>query len=710
VASKRPSVTPPLDIREVQTIKHDRVFLCCDRYGDIPRGNAAALGLYFMDTRFLSRYELRIDGERPVFLHAEADRNYSMLVETTRRVPVIDPTGTARTDNVSISRQRWVEGGMQETIRVRNFSARQRRVRIDLSFAADFLDLFEVRGWAREGRGEMLGPEVGTDRVRLAYRGLDGALRTLVVSFDPPPGVLRADRAAYTLQLGPQEAATIRVGFTPSVDGQTPTRLAPQDLEHEYQAWKKRCTRFAVSHPQFQSFLSRAVLDLRMMQTADGRGGVSVDAGVPWFSALFGRDALIASYMALGLTPELAKGTLRRLAEHQGTVVDDTRDEQPGKILHELRVGELARTGEIPHTPYYGSVDATPLWLVVYAYVWQWTADRELAEELWPNAVAALEWIDRYGDADGDGYVEYQRRAPRGLDNQGWKDSHDGILHADGTTPAPPIALVEVQGYVYDAKVGVARVARALGHADVAGELEAQAAELRRRFNRDFWMPDARYFAVALDGDKRQVASITSNPGHALWSGIVDPALAGFVVRRLLADDMSCGWGIRTLSSRNPGFDPIGYHTGTVWPHDNAICAHGMKRYGFEDEAARVIDQLVMAGRHLRDARFPELFCGFSRADAPVPVEYPVACRPQAWASAAPLLMIRTYTGMHAEAPEGRLSIVRPALPEAISGCDLIGLRVGSTRLDLSFRQHAGATAVNVVRREGAPLDVVVRY
>jgi glycogen debranching enzyme len=321
-----------------------------------------------------------------------------------------------------------------------------------------------------------------------------------------------------------------------------------------------------------------------------------------------------------------------------------------------------------------------------------------------------LEWIDNYGDADGDGYVEYQKKTPKGLDNQGWKDSHDGILHADGSKPETPIALVEVQGYVYDARMRVARVARALGHHDVADELEAKAAELGRKFNKDFWMSDKRYYAVALDGAKNQVGSITSNPGHALWSGIVDHDRAVHVIRRLLSNEMACGWGIRTLSARNPGFDPIGYHTGSVWPHDNALIAHGMKIYGYDAEANRVMEMLTLAGAYLRDFRFPELFCGFSRDEAPVPVEYPVACRPQAWASAAPLLMIRTYAGMHAQAPTGALSIVRPRLPDPIVNVEVIGIRVGRSRLDLAFHQHGGTTGVNVMRKDGTGLDVVVRY
>jgi glycogen debranching enzyme len=707
---KRTPPPPPLDIREVQTIKHDRVFLCCDRFGDIPKGNTAALGLYFMDTRFLDQYELRIDGDQPIFLHAEADRNYSMLVETTQPVSVLDPHGMPRTDNVSVSRHRWLERGMREQIRVRNFSSAKRRVRIELRFNADFLDLFEVRGWKRDAAGEYLEPEVGDDSVTLAYEGLDGVKRTLEVTFSPRPRTLRGNRATYALALAPQEAATIEIGLTPRAGSAEPANLSHDALEREYQTWKKSCTRHKVSQPQFHAFLRRAVLDLKMMQTVWEDGIATIDAGVPWFSALFGRDALVTSYMTLGVNPDLAKGTLRRLAELQGTKVDDEREEEPGKILHELRVGELAQTHEIPHTPYYGSIDATPLWLVVYGYVWQWTADRAFAEELWPNAVRALEWIDRYGDRDGDGYVEYERKTPKGLENQGWKDSGDGVLQADGTKPQAPIALVEVQGYVYDAKIRVARVARALGYGDFADELESQAAELGRKFNADFWLSDKRFYAIALDGNKDKVASITSNPGHALWSGIVDHDRAAHVVRRLLSAEMSSGWGIRTLSAKSPGFDPIGYHIGSVWPHDNALIAHGMKVYGFDNEANQVMQQLLLAGAGLRDYRFPELFCGFSREDAPVPVEYPVACRPQAWASAAPLLMIRTYAGMHAEAPKGVLSIVRPDLPEPVANVELIGLRVGQTRLDLAFHQHGGLTGVNVMRKDGGGLDVLVRY
>jgi glycogen debranching enzyme len=541
--------------------------------------------------------------------------------------------------------------------------------------------------------------------VTFAYEGLDGVRRELEIGFEPHPQRLTRSTATFKLRVKPQSTATIEVSILPRAGKDEPVHLSHAQLERDYSTWRKSCTRFVASNPQLQQYLDRAVLDLRMMQT-DMDGTPAIDAGVPWFSTLFGRDSLLTAYQALGVNPELAKGTLVKLAELQGDRTDDWRDEDPGKILHEVRFGELAGTGEIPHTPYYGSIDSTPLWLLVYGRVWMWTADLEFAERLWPNALRAL---DKYGDRDGDGYVEYARRSEGGLDNQGWKDSRDGIVHADGTLPEAPIALVEVQGYVYDAWLQVARVARALGHTDVATELERKAAELKERFNRDFWMEDEGTYAVALDGNKEQVRSVTSNAGHCLWSGITDGARANRVVHRLLAPDMSTGWGIRTLSSKNPAFDPIGYHTGTVWPHDNSLIAHGMKLRGFDAEANRVVDQLGLSGAFFAAGRFPELFCGFSRDDVPVPVEYPVACRPQAWATGATLLMLRSYGGIHADAPNRTLYIVRPTLPFWINRQDVIGMRVGGARVDLAFNSHEGVTGCQVLRKDGE-LDVLIRY
>jgi len=344
--------------------------------------------------------------------------------------------------------------------------------------------------------------------------------------------------------------------------------------------------------------------------------------------------------------------------------------------------------------------------LLTYAY--SWTADLEAARALWPNALAALAWIDRYGDLDGDGYVEYRKRSPRGLDNQGWKDSWNAVVHPDGSLAEIPIALVEVQGYVYQAKSRLVRLARDLGETELADRLGREAADLKERFNRDFWMEKEGYFALALDGQKQQVRTITSNPGQGLWSGIVDQDKAGRVARRLLSPALSSGWGVRTLAARQRPFDPLGYHTGSVWPHDNALIAHGLKLYGFDSESMRIIDQLSLAGAHFQLGRYPELFCGFSRDEVPMPVEYPVACRPQAWSTGAPLLMLRSYGGLSADAPERKLYIVRPQLPAWLDRMEIVGMRVGAARVDLTLTRKDGVTAIQVPHKEGG-IEVLIR-
>jgi glycogen debranching enzyme len=693
-----------VDIRDVQVIKDGRTFFISDRYGDVPPGNTAALGLYHMDTRFLSALELSVNDLRPVLLHSSTERNYSQIVELTYPFRGMDPEGMERRENLSLQRTRVLAGPLHERIRVRNFARERRRFRVGLRFGADFLDIFEVRGMARERAGQMQPAEIKRSQVVLAHRGLDGELRTLTLRFSPSPDELTEEVALFDLEASPGQDIELAVEIAPAVGSAGPRRSlseAEDRLGRAYSRWRKQCTRFRATNAQLSSFLERAVLDLRMLTSTDEDGTEYLDAGVPWYSALFGRDSLITAYQALAVNPDLAWQTLRGLAAFQGKEDDPWREEEPGKILHEVRVGELARAGEIPQTPYYGSIDATPLWLSVLHGAYRWTGDLEAVRELWPNVLAALRWIDEHGDMDGDGYVEYQKRSPMGLDNQGWKDSHDGIVHPDGTEAEPPIALVEVQGYVYQAKSNVARLARALDETELAEQLDREATDLRERFNRDFWMEKEGYYCLALDGNKRQIKTITSNPGHCLWSRMVDVDKAERVVRRLLSPALSSGWGIRTLADGQQAFDPIGYHTGTIWPHDNALIAHGIGRYGFDHEARSVLDQLALAGAFFPLGRFPECFCGFSRQDVPVPVEYPVACRPQAWASGAPLLMIRTYGGLTADAWNRRLLIVRPRLPAWLERMEILGMRMGEARIDLVFTSHDGVTATEVPRKEG---------
>jgi glycogen debranching enzyme len=705
---------PVTDIREDQVIKHDRAFFLSDRFGDVPEGNQAALGLYYRDTRFLSRLELSLDELHPLLLHSSTERNYAQTVELAYPITVADPQGFEYQENLSLSRMRLLADSLLEQIEVSNYGSASRSVRLRLQFDADFLDVFEVRGLerVRTQPPQHQTPQVGHNSVTFACRGADGVVRTTTIRFSPAPQSLDEREAVFERNLAPGEKAGIVVEIVPEVGERVHPRLAyreaRQGLEQQYAAWRKRCTRFKTSNTQLSRFLDRAILDLRMLLSQDDQGDQYFDAGVPWFSALFGRDSLLTAYECLGVNPALAWGVLRGLAARQGTREDEWREEEPGKILHELRVGELAGAGEIPHTPYFGSVDATPLWLVVLTYAYSWTGDLEAVRALWPNALAALEWIDRYGDLDGDGYVEYRRRSARGLDNQGWKDSWNALVHPDGSLAEPPIALVEVQGYVYQAKSRLARLARDLGEDDLAARLDREANELKERFNRDFWMEKEGYLALALDGRKQQVGTITSNPGQCLWSGIIDDDKAGRVARKLLSPALSSGWGVRTLAAKQSPFDPLGYHTGTVWPHDNALIAHGLKLSGFDSEAMRVIDELSLAGAYFPLGRYPELFCGFSREEVPMPVEYPVACRPQAWSTGAPLLMLRSYGGLSADAPKRRLYIVRPQLPAWLDRMEVVGMRVGSARVDLTLLRRDGVTAIQVPHKEG-DVEVLIR-
>jgi glycogen debranching enzyme len=446
--------------------------------------------------------------------------------------------------------------------------------------------------------------------------------------------------------------------------------------------------------------MERSICDLSMLRSSLAHEAFYA-AGIPWFAALFGRDAIIVALEALAYNPDIARDTLRLLARHQGKKVDPSRDEEPGKILHELRVGELAHLGAVPHTPYYGTVDATPLFLVLLAHHAAWTGQLDLFRELRPNVDAALGWVARYGEAEMPGYVAYRSHATNGLANQGWKDSGDAIVMENGDLAQQPIALVEVQGYVYLAKMGIADLLDRTGEKDLAGRLRGEAEDLKQRFVRDFWLADKGFFALALTAGG-PAAVLSSNPGQALWTGIVPPEEARRTMECLLSEPMWSGWGIRTLSSDARRFNPVAYHRGTVWPHDNAIIAAGFRRHGFDHEACQVFDGILDASTHFGMHRLPELFSGFRRSDYGVPVRYPVACHPQAWAAGALPFMLSNALGLTPEAFDKRLRIVRPRLPEAVHCVSLRGLRVGGAAVDLSFaRRRSGRISVRVLRNDG---------
>jgi glycogen debranching enzyme len=667
-------------------------FVVSDRRGDIEASPTDTHGLFLDDMRFLSRWILTINGQRPTVLSVDEQEYFSVQFFMALA------TGTVYVDSrLSVVRRRAIEHGFHEDLVLANHDKEPVDLEIRVEAASDFADLFEVKdqlakkgafrrrvedgtlilGYAREGmtvetRISTTAPAEVTEegfvfRVTLPARG------QWTIGFDV--------EARNRLEVA---SATARRGH---LDGARPDMAL--SLRHMVEeAPQLVCSWEPLSLSYRKSLVDLAALRFAMPPFLDG---ALPAAGLPWFMAIFGRDSLITSFQTLPFVPELSATTLQALALLQGRVRDDFRDEEPGKILHELRLGEMTAFEERPHSPYYGAADSTPLFLVLLEEYVRWTGDRERARRLEPQARAAITWIDRYGDRDGDGYIEYERRnRETGLENQCWKDSWDSIAFADGTLAALPRATCELQGYAYDAKVRTARLAREVWNDRTwAAELENQAAELRRRFNEDFWIPERGFFALALDGEKRRVDSLTSNIGHLLWSGIVDEEKADQCVRHLMGEELFSGWGIRTMGTREGSYNPIGYHVGTVWPHDTSIVAWGLRRYGYREAAARLALAMFEAAALFR-YRLPEAFGGFPRSATRFPVEYPTACSPQAWASGAPLLFIRTLLGLDSD---GRHLIVDPAILGPIDRIELLEIPGVWGRMDAFGRARLNAAA-----------------
>jgi glycogen debranching enzyme len=709
------------DIRQALVIKEQNHFTLFNPDGNIPIGNTAGLGMYLADTRHLSGYEVSLGRVEAVPLVSTARRGYAAEQEQTNRDLRLGGR-TIHKQTLRISRNRLAHvAGFEERITISNYNRTPIELAVEVRFAADFADIFAVRGVDQGSRGVHLPTTIDDDAVTLAYHGIDDRIYETRLRFDPPPVRLRARSATFRARVQALGQYGVRVQVTGRVRGaeEAPDTSNPNvsfsveqqlaALIQTYQQWTDAATVADTNNELFDAAIDRSLADLRLLlNELDGQHYFA--AGIPWFAALFGRDSIITGLQMLAWNPDWAAGILRLLARFQGTRDNPWRDEQPGKILHELRGGELARTNSIPHTPYFGTVDATPLFLMLAAAYFEWTGDHALLRELRPNLEGALRWCIEFGDADGDGYIEYARRSGKGLANQGWRDSGVGIMYRDGRLPKPPIALVEVQGYLYAAYRGMARMLRVLDPADEGRprELDERADRLCARFNQDFWMPDVGFYALGLDGRKRHIDAITSNPGHALWTGLIDPARADQVASRLLGAELFSDWGIRTLSTSSGSYNPLGYHLGTVWPHDNALIVAGLRRYGFDDEANRVFDAQFDAALHFPDFRLPELFSGIARTSYGVPIGYPIACSPQAWAAGALPFMLSQALGLRPRA--GReLEIVRPSLPAALQQVQLRGLRVGAARLDLTFTRATpspGPARVVVDRCEG---EVTVR-
>jgi glycogen debranching enzyme len=705
-----------LTLSGARVLKHGDTFAVFDRHGDIrPYGIEGAQGLYHEGTRFLSALRVRLGGQRPLLLSSTVREDNillgvdSMNPDLTHAGQVMIPHGTI---HVLRSKFLW-RGTSYEHLQISNYGASAVDVVLAVAFAADFVDVFEVRGTRRERRGTLHPADISHDAVTLSYTGLDGDRRCTRLHFAPAPDICAESQASFQLHL--EAAQSKDVYLTVSCESWTDRPSLHRAFEHAHGEACTAMRRHAsvecsihTSNEQFNDWLNRSISDLRMMIT-DTPEGPFPYAGVPWFSAPFGRDAIITALEALWFNPQLALGVLSFLAATQADAFDAEADAEPGKIVHEMRSGEMARLREIPFGRYYGSVDSTPLFVLLASAYHEVSGDTASIERLWPHIDRALEWIVRHGDLDGDGFVEYGRRSKSGLLHQGWKDSQDSVFHADGTPAQGPIALCEVQGYVYAAQQGAARLAEALGMPDRARVLRSRADELRGRFDQAFWCEDLGTFALALDGAKRPCRVRSSNAGQTLFTGIVLPERAPPLAEQLLTAEMFSGWGIRTVASGEHRYNPMSYHNGSVWPHDNALIAWGLARYGMREQALSVMTALFDASLFVDLNRLPELSCGFTRRHGEGPTLYPVACSPQSWVAAAPLLLLRAALGMTVEGGAKRVRFDRPALPPFLEAVTIKKLRVGPEgSVDLDLRRHPDDVGVNIAGRHGpARVEVI---
>ncbi len=686
-----------------RTLKHGDMFGVFDQRGDITPSRGGTEGLFFQDTRMLSEFEFLLAG-RPAMLLSSTLRDDNATLTCDLANPDLPDLGlTSNLIHVRRSRFLW-QGTCHERISIRNFDVAAHRLPVEIRYGADFADLFEVRGMVRTRHGRHEPAAVSLQDVVLAYTGLDARTRTTRLRFDPPPARIDEGRALFDIDLAPHGHALI---FVEIACDRAPGPRLPSEIFRACMKEQRRWTRESsaraagidTSNEVFNEAMRRAISDLTML-TTDLPTGPYPYAGIPWFSTCFGRDALITALNVLWMDPAIARGVLLYLAANQATAHDAASDAEPGKILHEMRRGEMAELGEVPFRRYYGSVDATPLFVLLAGAYLDRTGDVATLKTLWPNIRAALGWIDSATDTRG--FVSYFRQTEEGLANQGWKDSFDSISHADGMLAQGPIALCEVQAYVFGARLAAAKIARRLGCEQDADGEAAKAALLRERFERDFWCEDLGLYALALDGAGRPCRVRASNAGHVLLTGIAAPDRAARVAEALMGGRFFNGWGIRTLASGEQRYNPMSYHNGSVWPHDNALIAMGLARYGLKTQAERIFGGLFDSALYMDLRRLPELFCGFPRRRGQGPTFYPVACSPQAWAATSLQAVLGACLGLSFDAAESAVVFDRPRLPPFLSEVKLLNLRLGHSSISVMLRRMGSEVAMNVLERNGA--------
>jgi glycogen debranching enzyme len=687
-----------------RTLKYGNTFVVLDSRGDVSTASGQATGLFHNDTRHLSRFELKVNDAPPLLLGSNLrDDNLAFFVDLTNPDLMDGQRIVTEKDRIHILRTifLWDDTAYQR-FGLRNYSDEAIDLKLSVLFGNDFADLFEVRGAHRAKRGTATATVHGDDRVLLVYHGLDAKVRGTALHFDPPPDRLTTEAAIYDLHLAPAEMQPIFVAVSCDRMNSAPLPFMRGLIaaRREIREQTRERTSVETSNQRFNEILCRSAADLAMLMTDTPQGRYPY-AGIPWYSTTFGRDGLITALQMLWWSPDVARGVLRRLAFYQATTTDPLADAEPGKILHEMRGGEMAALREVPFGLYYGSVDSTPLFVLLAGLYAERTGDFDTIVELWPNIEAALAWIDGPGDADRDGFVEYKRASDQGLANQGWKDSHDAIFHADGRLAEGEIALVEVQAYVYAAKRMAARCARRLNRDAAADKLDAEADRLAQRFEAAFWCPEIETYALALDGDKKPCRVRTSNAGQVLFTGIAAPERAAQVARGLFQPRFFSGWGIRTVANGETRYNPMSYHNGSIWPHDNALIALGLSRYEHKRAIETLFTGLFGAATYMDQRRLPELFCGFPRQRGHGPTLYPVACSPQAWASATPFTLLEASLGLEFDPAKGEIRLRNPSLPEFLDEVTLRDLRLGSSSVDLRVRRHGNTVSLDTPRIKG---------
>jgi glycogen debranching enzyme len=691
--------------RPRRSLKHDDTFIVLDSHGDIGASAGGPDGLFNTDTRYLARLELVLDEVQPLLLGSNLrDDNSSLTVDLTNPDVYRNGRIVLQKDMLHIVRTIFLwRGTAYQRIGVQNHAESPASFDLTLLFDNDFADLFEVRGEKRPRRGIGSSRLLGPADVAFDYNGLDGKARTTALHFDPRPTRLAVNAATYHLDLRPQQVHSLFVAI--SCNPQVQHKPAPffrSLLAHRREMRRSTAgaTSIETSNNIFNEVLCQSMADLNMLMTDTPQGRYPY-AGIPWYSTTFGRDGIITALQMLWIDPRVARGVLKRLAFYQAKTTDPLADAEPGKILHEMRGGEMASLREVPFAQYYGSVDSTSLFVLLAGLYVERTGDEETLAELWPAIEAALGWIDGPGDPDQDGFVEYQRASEQGLANQGWKDSYDAIFHADGRLAEGYIALAEVQGYVFAGKRLAARCARRLGRNDRAQRLEADAQRLAERFEAAFWCDELGNYALALDGAKAPCKVRTSNAGQLLFSGIVREDRARIVAADLMQPHFFTGWGIRTVARGEARYNPMSYHDGSIWPHDNALIALGFARYGLKQQVDHLFKGLFDAATYMDLRRLPELFCGFRREKGRGPTLYPVACAPQAWASATPFTLLEAALGLEFDAQRGEIRLRNPRLPSFLNEVVLRELRLGASSVDLRVRRHDDEVSLEVLRTRG---------